>query len=42
MNLGMAIFSHGQLEAGTRGWHMGGGLKALGALATFLHCITLG
>lgn len=42
MNFGMAIFLYGQLEAGTRVWHMGGGLKALGALATVLRCIILG
>lgn len=41
MNLGMAVFLYGQLEAENGIWHMGGGPKALGALATFHRCITL-
>ena len=30
------------LRLGKGVWHVGGGLKALGALAMFLRCITLG
>ena len=42
MNFGMITSSYGQLEAGYRVWYMGGGLKALGALAMTLRCTNLG
>ena len=38
----MATFLYGQLQAGNAGLAYGRRLKALGALAMFLRCITLG